>query len=207
MFLLTPLLIFFAEVCVVTISTLRIIFVARGYKYLAPIFGFFEIVLWLFAIQQVMSNLNDWRCFLAFALGFALGNLFGILIEQKLAMGTVIVRIITNRDSLLLVEQLRSAQFGVTCMEGRGGTGPVQIVMTIVKRRQLSEVVALIETHHPNAFYAIAEVQSASEGISPPTEQPGILPFSLAKLARSMMATQQEPELTGHGYRHPDRAA
>lgn len=202
-----PLLIFAAEVCVVTISTIRIIFVARGYKYLAPIFGFFEIVLWLFAIQQVMTNLSDWRCFLAFALGFTLGNLLGIVIEKKLAMGTAIVRVITHRDAYALIEQLRAADFGVTCVAGQGGTGKVQIVMTVVKRRQLPEVIALIETYHPNTFYAVDDVQTACDGIfSTPKDRPGILPFPLGKLMRSMMP-QEQPELTAHRYHCSDGAA
>src|SRR5438045_1109329 len=82
-FTLLPLLVFFAELCVVTISTLRIIFISRGMKYLAPLLGFFEITIWLFAIGQVMQNLNDAGCFLGFASGFTLGNFLGVLIEKR----------------------------------------------------------------------------------------------------------------------------
>jgi len=114
-----------------------------------------------------MQNLDSAICFIAFALGFTLGNFLGILIEKKLALGMAIVRIITNRPAHALVEQLRSAQFGVTAVEGRGSTGPVQIVMTVVKRRQLEDVFDLIEAHHPNAFYAVDDLQTASEGIFP----------------------------------------
>ena len=204
---LTPLLIFAAEVCVVTLSTIRIIFVARGYKYLAPLFGFFEIVLWLFAIQQVMTNLSDWRCSLAFALGFALGNLLGILIEKKLAMGTLFVRVITHRDADTLIEQMRLANFGVTCVAGEGGTGKVQIVMTVIKRRQLPEIDALIQTYHPNAFYAVDDVQAACEGIFPtPKERPSIVPLPFGKLMHSMMR-EEKPELSAHGYGCSDGAA
>ena len=177
-----PVMILLAEVCVVTIGTLRIIYVARGHKVLAPLLGFFEIVIWLFAIGKTMQNLDDWTCFLAFAIGFTLGNLFGILIEKKLAMGTVSVRVITPRDAGVLIAQLRAANFGVTSVDGQGATGKVQIVMTVVKRKQLPEVVSLIETYHPHAFYAVDEVQSAYEGVFPaPRERPGIIPMSLFK--------------------------
>ncbi len=204
---LTPLLIFGAEVCVCTICTIRIIFVARGYKYLAPIFGFFEIILWLFAIQQVMTNLNNWHCSLAFALGFTLGNLLGIITEKKLAMGTVIVRVITHRNAFALIAQLRAANFGVTSVEGQGGIGKVQIVMTVVKRRQLPTVLAMIETHHPNAFYAVDDVQSASDGIFPMARRrAAIIPLPLGKLMRSMMPAEQ-PELSDHRYGCSDAAA
>ena len=175
-----PLVIFVAEVCVVTVGTLRIIFVSRGQKVAAPILGFFEILTWLFAIGQTMKNLDDPTCGLAFALGFTLGNYLGILIEGRLAMGTVIVRIITARDAGDLVEQLRAADFGVTCVEGQGAKGKVQIVMTVVKRKQLGEVVALIEQYQPHAFYAVDDVQSASQGIFPSAkDRPGLLPTPL----------------------------
>jgi uncharacterized protein YebE (UPF0316 family) len=194
-----PLLIFLAEVCVVTFGTLRIIFVARGQKILAPALGFFEVFIWLLAICQVMQNLSDWTCFIAFALGFMLGNYLGIIIEQKLALGTVIVRVITHRDAACLIEQLRAANFGVTCVEGKGTTGKVQIVMTIVKRKQLPEVVALIQTCHPGAFYAVDELQSACEGIFPAAKpKPGLVPLPFSKVFHSMMPHEQA-ELPAHG--------
>jgi uncharacterized protein YebE (UPF0316 family) len=176
-----PLLIFCAEVCVVTVGTLRIIFVARGQKILAPTLGFFEVTTWLFAIGQVMRNLDNLGCALGFALGFALGNYLGILIEKKLALGTAMVRVITHRDPADLIDALRSASFGVTCMDGEGATGAVQIVMTVVKRKQLGAVVGLIEAHHPQAFYAVDEVQSAASGIfpTPRRRHVGVLPTML----------------------------
>lgn len=176
-----PLVIFVAEVCVVTVSTLRIIAIARGQTLVAPVLGFFEVTTWLFAIGQVMSNLDNIACALGFALGFTLGNFFGILIEKKLALGTVVVRIITHRDAAELIDSLRSASFGVTCVPGYGASGAVQIVMTVVKRRQLNEVVALIEAHHPQAFYAVDEVQAAAAGIfpAPPRRRASVLPTVL----------------------------
>jgi len=176
-----PLLIFVAEVCVVSASTLRIIFTARGHTVLAPMLGMFEITTWLFAIGKTMQNLDNFACSLAFALGFTLGSGLGILIEKRLAMGTVAVRVITHRDAADLIEALRSASFGVTCIDGEGSTGAVQIVMTVVKRKQLGEVVALIERHHPQAFYAVDEVQAAAAGIFPSVarRRTGVLPAAL----------------------------
>lgn len=179
-----PLLIFAAEVCVVTISTLRIIAIARGQTLIAPLLGFFEITIWLFAIGQTMQNLKDPACFLAFALGFTLGNFLGLRIEKLLALGTVVVRVITHRDATDLIAALRSASYGVTCVDGQGGTGAVQIVMTVVKRKQLAQVVALIESHHAQAFYAVDEVQAAAAGIFPamPKRRLSVLPSALRSL-------------------------
>src|SRR5208282_4991083 len=103
-----PLLIFFAEMCVVTLSTVRIIFVARGKKYLAAILGTFEVSIWLFAIGQVMQNLDNIACSIAFAGGFAVGTYLGIVIEAKLAIGTLVVRTITKKDAGDLIEDLKA---------------------------------------------------------------------------------------------------
>lgn len=175
-----PLLIFVAEMVVVTVGTLRIIFVSRGRKYLAPLLGFFEVLTWLFAITQVMQNLGEAPCFLAFALGFMVGNWLGILIEGRLALGTVVVRVFTPPENALLVEHLRAANFGVTCVEGKGAKGPVQIVMTVIKRRQLPAVKGLIDTVLPGAFYSVDEVQAAAEGVFPAQQRvPNFIPAAL----------------------------
>src|SRR5262249_33530259 len=122
--------IFFAEMIVVTVNTLRTIAVTRGMKVLAPILGFFEVTIWLFAIGFVMKNLDDARCSLAFAGGFMAGNYLGILIEQRLALGSVVVRTITHKDAAALAGSLRGAGFGVTSLPGEGALGPVQVVFT-----------------------------------------------------------------------------
>ena len=162
-----PLLIFVAEMCVVTIATVRIIFLSRGMKYVAAILGFFEVTIWLFAIGQVMSNLNSLSCSFAFAAGFTIGNYLGVLIDQKLALGCVVVRAITSRDPLGLVEGLREAGYGVTSVEARGVTGPVRIVLTVIPRRDLHNVVALLRHFDPNVFYSVDAIQSAAAGVFP----------------------------------------
>jgi uncharacterized protein YebE (UPF0316 family) len=164
---LLPLLVFAAELCVVTISTVRIIFVSRGMKFLAPVLGFFEISIWLFAIGQIMRNLTDPGCYLGFAAGFTLGTYLGILIEKRLAIGSLVVQVITTRDAAGLAEALRAAEFGVTCMDGRGGTGPVQVVLTVIQRKELENVIALVKEFDPRAFYSVNDLQAAASGIFP----------------------------------------
>jgi len=166
-----PLLVFFAETCVVTLSTVRTIFVARGWKSLAPILGFFEVSIWLFAISQVMQNLTSPGCFIAFAAGFSLGNFLGVLLEQKLALGNVVVHITTREDASGLMERLKRAGYGVTALEAQGATGPVQVVFTVIKRKELTNVVTIIRGFDPKAFYSINDLKSAVEGIFPASKR------------------------------------
>ncbi len=176
-----PLSIFVAEVCVVTLSTVRIIFVSRGRKLLAPLLGFFEIAIWLFAIGQIMKNLSDVGCYLAFAAGFTLGNFLGILLEGRLALGTLVVRIITPRDVARLSESLRTAGYGVTSLEGRGGTGPVHVVFTVVPRKELANVTAIVRAFDPEAFYSVDDIQAAARGVFPVPRKrvKRLLPFAV----------------------------
>jgi uncharacterized protein YebE (UPF0316 family) len=146
---------------------MRTIFVARGMKVLAPILGFFEVSLWLVATGAVMKNLSDWTCSGAFAGGFALGNYLGILLEEKLAMGSVVVRIITRKESGELVENLRAAGYGVTCVEGQGSRGPVQIVLTVVPRKELDRVLGMARQFDPRVFYSVDGLQAAEAGVGP----------------------------------------
>jgi uncharacterized protein YebE (UPF0316 family) len=162
-----PLLIFLAEMCVVALNTVRIICVARGRKYLAPLLGTMEIVIWLYAIGQIMQNLQDVSCHIAFAGGFAAGNFLGILIDQRLSVGSLVVHIITSKDARWLVADLKAARFGVTSVEGRGTTGPVRIVFSVIQRKELARMVAIIHAFDPKAFYSVDELQSVAHGVFP----------------------------------------
>lgn len=162
-----PLLVFVAEMCVVTLSTIRIIFVSRGMKGLASILGFFEICIWLFAIGQIMKNLSDIGCYLAFAAGFTIGNYLGVLIERRLGIGTLVVEVISNRETADLIQRLKLAGFGVTCINGEGAMGPVKIVYTVIKRKELPKVVDHIQSFDPKAFYSVHDIHEATEGIFP----------------------------------------
>ena len=164
---LLPFLIFLARVVDVTMGTIRVIFVSRGLKYLAPVVGFFEILIWLLAIGQIMKNLSNPVCYIAYAGGFAVGNYIGIAIAEKLSLGVVLIRIVTAKDALPLVERLKEKNYGVTSVDGHGTTGEVKVVFTVVKRREVANIVELIKTFNPHAFYSIEEVGFVQKGIFP----------------------------------------
>jgi len=156
--IIIPVLIFVARLVDVSLGTVRVIFVCRGMKYLAPLVGFFEVLIWLMAIGQIMRNLSNPACYIAYAGGFAMGNYAGIRIAEKLSLGVVLVRVITKKDALPLVEHLKSRNYGVTSVDAHGTSGQVKVVFTIVPRREVPSVVELIKQFNPNAFYCIEEV-------------------------------------------------
>ncbi len=166
-YLIIPLLICFARVLDVSLGTLRIILVAKGTKTLAPILGFFEVLIWLIAIGQVMQNLTNVANYFAYAAGFAIGNYLGIIMEQKLAIGVVVVRVITATDASKLIDFLKEANFGVTTLEAQGTSGHVHLIYTVIKRSNLPLVVKHIKDFNPKAFYSVEDIRYVSEGVFP----------------------------------------
>ncbi len=159
---LLPLLIFFSRIVDVTLDTLRIVFISRGNKVIAPILGFFEILIWLIAITRIMENLDNVTTYFAYAAGFAVGNYVGLRVEEKLAMGMQIIRIITGRNSSELIASLRQKGFGVTAVDAEGKDGPVHVIFLITKRQLAKEVISIVNKYNPKAFYSIEDVRSVN---------------------------------------------
>ena len=162
-----PILIFLSRIADVSIGTVRVILVSMRLKYLAPLAGFFEVLIWILVMSQIMQNLTSPICYLAYAGGFATGNFVGILIAEKLSIGMVLVRVILPGRANGLIDRLRERRCGVTCLDGQGANGPVQMVFTIVPRREISTVIDLVKHSHPQAFYSIEEVDVVEKGVFP----------------------------------------
>lgn len=163
-YFILPLLIFLARIFDVSIATIRIIFVMSGKKLLAPLFGFFESFIWLIAIGQIIQNIDNFYSYIAFAMGFAAGTLVGMLIEEKLALGSVVVRVITRVPALDLIRYLKRKKFQYSNIQADGKEGPVNILFLVIKRGQMKSVVEAIKRFNPRAFYTIEGVKSVSEG-------------------------------------------
>lgn len=166
-FVVLPAFIFLARVCDVTLDTLRIIYVSRGMKFLAPIIGFFEVLIWLIAITQIFHNLTNPIYYIAYAGGFAMGNFIGIIIEAKMAIGTVIIRIIAQQNASELIDFLKGDGYGVTHTDAQGAMGPVKIIFTIIKRKDIARVLKIIKKFNPRSFYTIEDVRSVRKGVFP----------------------------------------
>ena len=160
-----PLLIFMARIADQSMGTLRVIFISKGYKYLAPVIGFFESIIWLLAVSQIMQHLDNIVCFLAYGAGFGMGNYVGILLEEKLSLGNVIIRVIPRRDSSELIQHLRQTSFGFTILNAEGSKGPVRVLFLVVRRQQAQELISIINQFNPNAFYTIEDVKAVKEGV------------------------------------------
>ena len=162
-----PVLIFLARIMDVSLDTVRIIFINRNLRYYASIIGFFEVLIWLMVIRQIFQHLGNPICFVAYAAGFATGNFVGVIIENRLSIGKVIIRIITRRDADDLTSFLRTAGYGLTIIDAEGVTGPVKVIMSIVERSNIGHIVEIIKQHNPQAFYSVEDVRFVSEAVTP----------------------------------------
>ncbi|WP_209331057.1 DUF2179 domain-containing protein [Lunatimonas salinarum] len=162
-YLIMPLLIFLARIGDVSINTLRIVFVMSGKKYIAPIMGFFEALIWLLAIGQIFQNINNPLSYIAYSGGFAMGIWVGMTIEEKLALGRVLVRVITPEPMPQLVEYMKEKGHRFTIVGAEGRYGRVQLLFTVLKRENLKDFVAKVKKVNEKAFYTIESVKRVSE--------------------------------------------
>jgi len=136
-------------------------------RYLAPIIGFFEILIWLIVISQIMQNINSPLYYVAYAAGFATGNFVGILIEQKLAIGVTLIRIITQKKAPELLSEFRSKGYSVTNVPAKANTGNVEIIFLPARRKEISEIIETVKIFNPQALYTIEDVRHLSTGALP----------------------------------------
>jgi uncharacterized protein YebE (UPF0316 family) len=168
-----PFLIFIARVMDVSIGTLRLIYISKGFRMLAPILGFFEVIIWLIAIRQIMEHLDNYACYFAYGLGFATGNYVGMLIDDWLSVGNVIIRTFVKKNSDKVVESLRNASFGVTVLNAEGMSGPIRVLIIIMKKKNLKTAMELIHQHDEKAFYTIEDLGTVRQGyFNPPVKKP-----------------------------------
>jgi uncharacterized protein YebE (UPF0316 family) len=175
---LLPLLIFFARVCDVSMETIRVIYISRGIKYLAPLIAFFEIIIWLLAMEVVMKDLTNIANFLAFALGFAVGTYVGLIIEEKLSIGMVILRIVTTDESNEeIVSFMESENYGITTLDATGSRGSVKMILSLVNRTDVPRITQHIQATNPHAFFSIEDVRYVNQGVFRPKKPNRITRF------------------------------
>ncbi len=167
--IILPALIFLARIGDVSMETIRVIYISKGIKYLAPFIAFFEIVIWLLAMEVIMSDLANVANFLAYAFGFAMGTYIGLVIEEKLSIGMVIMRIVTTNDSTdKIVSFLQAENYGITSLDATGSRGNVKMIITLVNRVDVPAITAHLQTTNPQAFFSIEDVRYVNQGVFRP---------------------------------------
>jgi len=166
-YFILPLIIFFARICDVSLGTMRIVFTSKGKKNLAPIMGFFELLIWIVVINEIFKNADSFVCYLAYAGGYAAGNFIGMSIEERIAIGTQLVKVFSAKDISSLQKCLNEAGFGTTVVDGDGSAGKVKILYTVINRKTHEKAQKILMDFDPMIFYVIEDVRFVKSGIFP----------------------------------------
>ena len=158
-----PVLITLLRIADVSIGTVRIILLSKGLRQLAPVFGFFEVLIWLVAIRFVLHNVSSPIHYIAYAGGFAIGTYIGMIIEDRLSLGNLMVRIVTRQGGDELVGYLREHGYRVTDLPARGNNDKVHVIFTIIKKHKLKDIQRIIGEFNPQAFYSVEDVRFVSD--------------------------------------------
>ncbi|MFZ6000511.1 MAG: DUF2179 domain-containing protein [Bacteroidota bacterium] len=177
-FVVLPLLIVFARICDVSINTVRIIYMLGGRRYTATILGFFESFIWLLVIREIFQQLDNWLCYVAYPAGFAMGIFVGMIIEERIAYGKVIVRIITRKDIKALLAYLGQNKFRFTHVNAEGPDGHENLVFTVLDRERLEDLLTKLKEILPTAFYTVEKVKEAGDSGVLPEEKGGFKLFT-----------------------------
>jgi uncharacterized protein YebE (UPF0316 family) len=159
-----PVVVFLLRATDVSMATIRMLMIMRGHRYLAPLIGFIEILLWVTAIGIVVQHLQSLPHVVGYAAGFATGNFLGLLIEERLALGTATIRTVVRQGGARLAEELREAGFGVTETLGRGRDGTVEVLYSVLPRRRVDRCLAVIDERAPESFVVVDEPRTVRRG-------------------------------------------
>ena len=144
----------------VGIGTVRIVLLSRGRRWPATALGFFESLIWVIAVSRVLDGLDDpWRM-VAFAAGFAAGTYAGSVVEEWLAIGQSLVRILAPVDTFPVASLLRERGFACSVFNGDGMDGEIRLTMAVVPRKSVREVTELINAANPSAFVTVDQTAS-----------------------------------------------
>lgn len=158
------LLIYLARIVDVSFDTMRMLFTVRGKRGIAGILGFCQALIWILAVGVAIRHLDSWIHVIAYAAGYASGTMTGITIERFVAYGVAQVRIVTRRSGQEIADALRDLGFGVTQSQGKGRSGDVEVLHTIVQRSQVQEVMVVVDRYDPVAMVTVEEPRAVRGG-------------------------------------------
>ncbi len=161
---LTGIIIFFARIADVSVGTIRLLAIVSGRTFLAFLLGFIEISLWLIIIAKVLNEISQKPLLgVFFALGFSAGNAVGIVLDKRIALGHIVLKVFTRNDGEKIAERIRQTGSLVTTFYGEGEFGVVTELYMVCKKRELKWVIQLVKTFDPEAFYLTEPVLSVSK--------------------------------------------
>nr|WP_271402044.1 DUF2179 domain-containing protein [Salinicoccus roseus] len=161
---LMVLVIFVINIIYVSFLTLRTISTLKGYRYTAAIFSILETFVYVIGLGLVLENLDQFQNVIAYALGFGAGILVGLKIEEKLALGYLVVNVITSEIDKDLPKNLRDLGYGVTHGYQYGRDGERMTMQILTPRKYERKLIATIKELDERAFIITHEPKNINGG-------------------------------------------
>ena len=142
-------------------ATTRIVLITKGERLKGSIIGLFESVIWVLLVSSVLKDINkDPMKILVYAVGFALGNYIGSMLEEKLGIGTTRIEIIVKEQyGIELVEKIRKHGFAVTILKGEGMHSNYDVMIAHVKRKKAKEFINIVKSYQENVVITVNEIK------------------------------------------------
>ncbi len=147
-----PLAIFLLRTADLTLSTIRLLSVIHGRRASTWFLAVTQSVLYIITVAGVLSNIQNPLNILAYAGGFATGNVVGMWIENRLAPGHNLLRITSSNLGSGIRDALREHGFGVTEVAGKGKAGTVSVLYCFAPRRSIPLLESAVLSVDPDAF-------------------------------------------------------
>lgn len=153
-------LILLAKIVEVSLATLRVILIAKGFRKLGTILSIFEILLWVFVASTVINGIGEAPVKgLVYSVGFTVGVYIGSVLENKLAVGQIMIHVITSKENgTNITEVIRQNGFGATEMNAKGMDSEKLVLLVFANRKNSQQIMRTIEAADPHAVVVSNEV-------------------------------------------------
>lgn len=158
------LIILIINIVYVSFFTMRMILTLKGQRYLAAALSTVEVVVYVLGLDLVLNNLNEIQNLIAYAVGYGIGVMVGMEIEEKLAIGYITVNVITKEYDKDLPKVLREKGYGVTNWAANGLEGNRMALQILTPRKFELKLYATIKELDPKAFIIAYEPKSIHGG-------------------------------------------
>lgn len=166
--LMTGLAVFFARIFDVSVGTVRTIVTVQGSSALAFVLAVFEVTIWISVVSTVIHQVQEMPILVIFySLGYATGNVVGILVERKLAFGMIILKVFSQHKGKILAETFRNLGHAVTVFHGEGMKGPVQELYLACRRKDLKWMIPKVQEVDEKAFYVVEQARDVRKILKP----------------------------------------
>ncbi|OPX71244.1 MAG: hypothetical protein A4E38_01085 [Methanoregulaceae archaeon PtaB.Bin108] len=159
-----PLIILVARIVETSLETIRTIYINRGHTNLAAGIGVVKVAIWLLSTGLVLTNLQNLWGVLAYVAGYAIGTVIGMRLEERISIGSVVVRVFVPGDPLPVMNRFGGMGYGITRLDGTGYlSSEVALLFMVVPRANLKELLGILKNEYPHLLYTVEDIRKGSE--------------------------------------------